>query len=273
VSEAARKTVERLRVSPKYRHVHIDTITDIVGRETSLAVSEADLERRARLKLHLVVADYLLSARPSRVLRGLDEAAAGGPEALRGWCRAVLARHASTAERLADLDRLYEVVFDLTGPVASVADLACALNPFTVPWLRAVSTAGYTGYDLNHTYVELGTRFLDLADPGSTVRYQDVLVRPEEVRADLALLLKTYHCMESRRAQSALRLVDSLASAYVVVSFPLRSLSGRTAHFTEPHLARLAGLAARRGWRLHRATLTSEELAVIVKGEDRDPAG
>jgi 16S rRNA (guanine(1405)-N(7))-methyltransferase len=273
MSEAAGKTVERLRASPKYRHVHIDTIVDIVNHEMSFAVSDADLERRARLKLHLVVADYLLSARPSRVLRGLDEAVAGDPEALRGWCRTVLSCHASTAERLRDLDRLYPTVFGLTGPVESVADLACALNPFTVPWLRAVSTASYTGYDLNLSYVELGTRFLELADPGSTVRYRDVLVRPEEVRADLGLLLKTYHCMENRRPEAGLRLVESLAASYVAVSFPLRTLGGRTAHFTRPHMARLSELAARHGWGLHRASLTGEELVVVVKGEDHGPIG
>jgi 16S rRNA (guanine(1405)-N(7))-methyltransferase len=258
--------VERLSAAPKYRNVHIDTITDIVGHELPYAVSDADLERRARLKLHRVIADYLLSVRSSRVLRGLDEAVADGPDALRCWCAAALSQHASTAERLPDLDRLYPAILGLTGPARSIADLACALNPLTIPWLRAVTTAAYTGYDLNLSYVELGTRFLELADPGSVVRHQDVLIRPERVHADVTLLLKTYHCMENRRPDAALRLVEDLTAVCVVVSFPTRTMSGRAAHFARTHLAALTELAERRGWELRRASLAGEELVAVVKG-------
>jgi 16S rRNA (guanine(1405)-N(7))-methyltransferase len=267
------RTVERLRAAPKYRQVHVDTIADIVEREVAHGISEADLERRARLKLHKVIADYLLIARPSRMLRGLDEAVAAGPEALRDWCRAVLARHFSTAERLGDLDRLYPAILDLTGPATSIADLACALNPFTVPWLRAATPATYVGYDLNLRYVQLGAAFLELTDPMSAVRHADVLVRPEEIQADVALLLKTYHCIEDRRSGAALTLVDNLATACVVVSFPVRTMSGRAAPFTRRHLERLAELARRRGWEQRRACLADEELIVLVKGDRRGQHG
>jgi 16S rRNA (guanine(1405)-N(7))-methyltransferase len=261
----AARTVERLRAAPKYRQVHIDTITDIVGREAANATSEADLERRARLKLHKVIAGYLFTARPSRTLRGLDEAVAAGPEALREWCRGVLARHFSSAERLPDLDRLYPAILDLAGPADSIADLACALNPFTVPWLRAASAARYTGYDLNLSYVELGGQFLSRTDPEATVVHRDVLVAPQEIRADVALLLKTYHCIEGRRPGAALALVEDLGAARVVVSFPVRTMSGRPAPFTPVHLERIAALAQRRGWAQHRASLAEEELVVVVK--------
>jgi 16S rRNA (guanine(1405)-N(7))-methyltransferase len=267
VDEAAvARMVGRLSAAPKYRDIHIETIADVVSHELRYAVSDADLERRARLRLHRVIAGYLLKDRSSRVLRGLDGAAACGPEALRGWCAAALARHASTAERLPDLDRLYPVILGLTGPASSIADLACALNPFTILWLRAVSMAAYTGYDLNLRYVKLGTQFLDLADPGSAVLHQDVLVRPERVRADVALLLKTYHCMENRRPGAALRLVEDLAVGCVVVSFPTRTIGGRTAHFAGTHVTRLAGLAGQRGWELRQASLAGEQLVAVVKG-------
>jgi hypothetical protein len=41
--------------------------------------------------------------------------------------------------RLPDLDRLYPAILELTGPADSIADLACALNPCTVPWLWQTS--------------------------------------------------------------------------------------------------------------------------------------
>jgi 16S rRNA (guanine(1405)-N(7))-methyltransferase len=270
---AISRTVERLRAAPKYRQIHLDTIIDIVEREAAHGTSDAELERHARLRLHRVMADYLFIARPARLLRGLDEAVAAGPQALRDWCRGVLARHFSTAERLPGLDQLYPAILGLTGPASSIADLACALNPFTIPWLRAATPARYTGYDLNQCYVELSAEFLRLTDPTSAVRHCDVLVRPQEIRADVALLLKTYHCIEDRRSGAALSLVDDLGAAQVVVSFPVRTMSGRIAPFTRRHLERLTELAQRRGWALRRAGLGDEELVVIDKRDDRGQHG
>jgi 16S rRNA (guanine(1405)-N(7))-methyltransferase len=269
VTEASvRATIERLRLAPKYRQVHADTIADVVRQEVAYAADATELERRARLKLHRVVAGYLFTGRPARLLRGLDEAVADGPAATQAWCRTALGSHVSTAERLPDLDRLYPCVLSLTGPPGTIADLACALNPLTVPWLRQVTAAQYTGYDLSLSYVTIGGQFLARTDADGTTAHRDVLVRPEEIRADVALLLKTYHCIDDRTPGGALRLVRDITAACVVVSFPVRTIGGRAARFTRPHIEALQTLADQRHWELRRASLSNEDLIVIVK-EDR----
>ncbi|MCO5999566.1 class I SAM-dependent methyltransferase [Actinoallomurus rhizosphaericola] len=260
--------VRRLSAAAKYSAVHPDTIADVVRHEAEHAANDADLERRARLRLHKVVADYLLSARPARLLRGLDEAVADGPDAVRAWCRDVLTRHFSTAERLPDLDEFYPAIVSLTGPPASVADLACALNPFTLPWLRDVTDAPYVGYDFNRALVAATGAFAERVDRAAEVRHCDVLLSPEPIRADVALLLKTYHCVEDRLSGAGLRLVAEVAADRVVVSFPLRAMNGRAAVFTRPHIDALSRLADERGWAVRRARLSTEELVVIDKEHD-----
>lgn len=255
----------RLRAAPKYRGIHLQTLLDITRREAAHAGSARELERLARLKLHKVVAGYLLTGRLERLPRGMDGALAGGDAAVRDWCRTVLASHVSTAERLAALELFYPAIIELTGPVRSIADLACALNPFTLPWLRAVTGATYTGYDLNLSYVQLAAQFLCRADANASVQHRDVLVRPAQIRADVALLLKTYHCIEDRQPGAALRLVEQVGAGRVVVSFPVRAMSGRLAAFTPAHIATLTGLAARRGWGLRRTSLGCEEFVVLSK--------
>lgn len=273
-SRHAEAVAERIRSAPKYRFVHADTITDVVEREAAFATDPADLERRARRKLHKVTADYLLTVRPARVLRGLPEATAAGTVEMRAWCRDVLSRHFSTAERLPFLDELYPAILALTGPVESVADLACALNPFTAPWLREASPALYTGYDLNLVYADLGTRFLELTGMNGTVEHRDVLVDPGQIQADLALLLKTYHCIEDRRPGAALRLVKDVAAAHVVVSFPLQTMTGRTVDFRRHHIDQLGEMAERRGWLVRATTLAdTEELVVITKRREASADG
>ncbi len=257
--------IDRLRVAPKYRRVHVDTIVDIVQRESTKASSAADLERRARLKLHRVVAAYLMTGRITHLVHVL--AGADGSDARRReLCRAVLGAHFSTAERLPDLDAFYPAVFGPLGSVRSVADLACALNPFTMPWLRDVSDAEYVGYDLNLAYVELARLFVANWYPRCSVVHGDVLVRPDAVTADVALLLKTYHNMEDRQAGAGLRLVAAVRSPVVVVSFPLRTMTGRSASFTRRLLPGLSSLAASEGWELDRVELPTELIVIVRKG-------
>jgi 16S rRNA (guanine(1405)-N(7))-methyltransferase len=277
VSETAvQAVIERLRAAPKYRPIHLDTIADIIRQEAPNATSAADLERLARLRLHRAVAGYLFTGRPARLLRGLDQAIAAGQAATRDWCRTVLGSHFSTAERLPDLDLLYPAIIGLTGPIGadgSIADLACAINPFTVPWLREATAARYAGYDLNLSYVQAGAEFLARAELAGTVRHRDVLMRPDQIDADVALLLKTFHCIEDRKPGSGMRLVQHICSPWVVVSFPVRTMSGRPPAFARRHIDGLLSLADRRGWELRRASLSTEDLVVIRKGDGGGPHG
>ncbi len=260
--------IQRLRSAPKYRAIHPDTIADVVRQESVHAADKADLERRARLKLHRVAAGYLFTARPAHLLRSLDRLGAAD---LREFCRTALGAHFSSAERLPDLDRFYPTVFAATGPAAVVADLACAVNPFSLPWLRDVSDARYVGYDLNLSYVELDRAFLARRYPDCAVHYRDVLVDPRSITADVALLLKTYHSIEERQSGAGLRLVAELGTRTVVVSFPLKSMRGRSAPFWQVQIGQLAALGEQRGWGFDRVLLPTEELVVVRKDGGHAP--
>lgn len=266
-ADAVTTVTIRLAGAPKYRDVHPDTIADVVAGERGGTADPAELERRSRARLHKVAALHLLTGRLAALRRGMDKADLAGmaePE-LRALCREVLAAHVSTAERLPDLDRFYPAILDLVPAPATIADLACALNPFTLPWLREHTDARYTGYDLNAGFVGMAGELLSRRYPGTATEQRDVLTGQSIPDVDLALLLKTYHCIEDRRRGAGLSLVDSVAAAAVVVSFPTRSMNGRTAVFARRHVADLTELADRRGWRLARATLDTEDLLVITK--------
>jgi 16S rRNA (guanine(1405)-N(7))-methyltransferase len=263
--DAAQTVTARLAAAAKYRDVHPDTIAAVVRQERATTADVAELERRSRARLHKVAALHLCTARPAMLRRGVapDESDLAGQ---RLWCRRMLATHISTAERLPDLDRFYPTILALLpAPPRTVADIACALNPFTLPWLRDHTDARYTGYDFNATFVAAGNTFLARAYPDCQVLHTDVLTRDLPATADLALLLKTYHCIENRQRGAGLGLVDRLPAAQVVVSFPTRAMNGRAATFAQRHLDDLTGLSARRGWPTARATLPSEDLLLISK--------
>jgi 16S rRNA (guanine(1405)-N(7))-methyltransferase len=264
--------IQRVRSAPKYRAIHPDTISDVVRQERVYAADKADLERRVRLKLHRVAAGYLFTARPGRLLRALDSLPSD-EEGLRAFCRGALAAHFSSAERLPDLERFYPAVFAATGPASVVADLACAVNPFSLPWLREVSDARYVGYDLNLSYVDLDCRFLAQRYPDCAVHHRDVLVDPAGITGDVALLLKTYHSIEERRTGAGLRLVAELGTRMVVVSFPVKTMQGRSAPSWQVQIGQLGSLAGERGWGFHRVGLPTEDLVVVRKDGSHAPPG
>jgi len=266
--DAVEVITAKLAAGAKYRGVHPDTIAQVVRWAARSDV--AQLERRSRARLHKVAALHLLTARPAALRRRVEAADPGDlsdPQRLRAWCREMLAAHVSTAERLVDLDRFYPAILGTMPPPRTVADVACALNTFTLPWLRDVTDARYVGYDFNEHFVSIGNAFLARTYPGCHVVQQDVLSRDAAVVADLALLLKTYHCIQDRQPGAGLRLVERLAARHVVVSFPTRAMNGRAALFARRHIDELASLAGRRSWGVWRVTLHSEDLLVIRKAD------
>lgn len=291
VPDPVQTVTARLTAAPKYRAVHPDTIADVVSRAAQFTDGAADLERQARARLHKVAALHLVTVGPAGLRRRAALPADGDPsqpdgtshpdgtsqadpaspadpasaEATRAWCRRVLAAHVSTAERLPDLDRFYPALLSLVPPPAEIMDLACALNVFTLPWLRDSTGARYTGYDLNATFAAIGNEFLARHYPGCRVVHADVLTASPPATDGVALLLKTYHCMEGRQPGAGLRLVDTLEARHVVVSFPTRAMNGRAATFARRHIADLTQLAGERGWRLSQTSLPSEDLLAISK--------
>lgn len=274
VDDVVERVAARVAAAPKYRAVHPDTIRSIVAREATAGGRPAEVEKRARLRLHKAVALFLATASPSELRAQLAAAADGPGFDLRSWCRTAMARHVSTAERLDDLDDLYPTILDLVGPLgpgAALADVACAYNVLALPWLRAATGAPeeevrYVGYDFNADVVALGRAVLDRAGGPGALVHADVVVTPEVVTEDVALLLKTYHCLEARAAGSGLQLVAELPASVVVVSLPTRGGGGRAYGFGGGHGARLEARAAEQGWTITTARLLSEEIWAVRKG-------
>ena len=98
------------------------------GRRTDDAI------KRTKRALHQIFGAYL--PQPPRYERWLGELDAATTDAARHEVlRRAMAQHASTRERLEQLERFYAQLREHLGPVASVLDLACGLGPLAAPWL------------------------------------------------------------------------------------------------------------------------------------------
>ncbi len=223
------KLIQSILSSRKYKALGIPeaTLMDLIRQEAGRDRSPKELEQAVREKLHNIVAAYLGDPDYTAAAPRLEAAFATGPDALRAECRALLAAHASTRERLAILDDFYPRLFALTGIPRVVLDLACGLHPFGLPWMGLPPDCAYHAYDLNRPRVGLINHFLRLNGLAELSRHQDILVEPPQVRADVAFFFKEAHRFEQRQRGCNRAFWQALPVRWLLVSLPASSLTGR----------------------------------------------
>jgi 16S rRNA (guanine(1405)-N(7))-methyltransferase len=191
-------------------------------------------------------------------------AAAGDPASLRAACLAIMALHTSTRERLPILDTFYTVALAGAPLPGRVLDIACGLNPLARPWMPFPATTEYVAYDLYADQIAfLNDCFPLLGAPGRA-EVRDVIGRPPDEPADLALILKTLPCLEAIDRRAPERLLDAVDAPRLLVSFPAQSLGGRRKGQTSHYEARFRGLLDARGWPAERFEFATE-LAFLVQ--------
>ena len=206
--------IDKLMRSAKYRDVCPDTIRRIYADCEKKYKRPKDIEHATRERLHGVTGAYL-SENDNR--RALELAKAGE------W-KALLRMHVSTRERLPieETDALYDRLFDVCTVPNTLLDLACGLNPVYLaaryPEMRvtAVDMSGQCLRAIN-AFCDAQTRCCDLVCAGSV---------PQD-RYDMALLFKILPLIEREQVGAAARVMGECDAAYLVVSYPTRTLGGR----------------------------------------------
>jgi len=223
--------IQELLSSRNYKGIDLppETVRDLLVTEMPNHRSQKDAVQVVRKKLHNIVASYLGDP-DYPAAAGVLEAAfrAGGDQAIKAACSELLAVHASTLERLKIVDEFYPRLFGLTGgPPHTILDLACGLNPLTFPWMGLPPDTCYYAYDIHRPRLVLLARFFELAGLPPLAVYQDVLVNPPQVEADVAFLFKEAHRFEQRQRGCNRAFWQALKVRYLLVSLPPHSLSGQ----------------------------------------------
>jgi len=217
-----------LRNSRKYGDICEATLDRIAGRAGQRHPRAKEALKAAKRKLHQACGAYLDPMDLDAIDRRLASVPTGAKEEdLLVPCLDILRRHASTVERIPLLNVLYRDVFAETGPPRSILDIACGLNPFTLPWMKLPPSTPYHAVDIDRPLLERVQAFLSKVGRAGSVACRDVLVTPPTTEVDVVFLLKALPCIEQQERGAAVRLLGALRARYAVVSFPARSLGGR----------------------------------------------
>jgi 16S rRNA (guanine(1405)-N(7))-methyltransferase len=220
--------VRKILASHKYQALALpeETVLDLIYRNTTPGVKERELEKIVRQKLHNIIAPYLEELDYRSAMTGLSRISKGDEKPLKEYCAKILAAHASTRERIPIMEEFYTKIFAHTGIPGSILDLACGLNPFALPWMALPAETKYHAYDLHKPRIDLINAFFQVVGRPQLAEKRDILVKPPELRADVAFFFKEAHRFEQRQHGCNRTFWQALKVKTIVVSLPSSNLTG-----------------------------------------------
>lgn len=260
-ADPVEKIVETVAKSRRYRNVDRQIIRRVVEEEHRGGRKPAEVTKAAKKRLHRIYGAYLPS--PPRYDKILDaiRTADDPREALR-WA---MSHHASTRERVPQLDAFYSALSKRVGTPARILDLACGMNPLAAPWMPLGPDGALFAFDID---AEMAG-FLGAALTTLGVAHQTGVVDLEQdfavPAADLALLLKTAPCLDIALEG----LLPKIPAPLVVVSFPTRSLGRRSKGMGANYSRQLTAALAACGWQAEDSFEVPGELVYLLRGPDR----
>jgi 16S rRNA (guanine(1405)-N(7))-methyltransferase len=172
----------------------------------------------------------------------------------------------TTRERLAILDDFYGKIFDITGNPDSIIDHACGLNPLSVLWMGLPDNTKYYAFDIESNLVEFLVSvigYLGLHDK-MEAQMGDILV-DEFNYADVVFMLKFLPVIEQQEKGSSLKVMKKQKCRYLVVSFPVKSLSGVEKGMASFYSNWFRNLIKEENWQYNEILFDSELVFVVQK--------
>jgi|WetSurMetagenome_2_1015567.scaffolds.fasta_scaffold10234_4 16S rRNA (guanine(1405)-N(7))-methyltransferase len=253
----------------KYHAIDPALVRRVGSEELSRQKSYKEALQSTRSRLHQAACayqspelDYASAARELADLpRSLESAQT------KEFCHRLMNAHASSRERLHILDKFYQRIAQETEGVHTILDCACGLNPLALPWMP---WSGITRFDACDVFSDLTAflqLFLDHYNIHGHVTTFDLTADTPGGAYDLVLLLKTLPCLEQLEKYSARRLITTLNSRYLLISYPVASLGGHQKGMSRNYTAQFEELTADWKGKIKRIEFETELAFLLI----RDP--
>ena len=88
--------------------------------------------------------------------------------------------------------------------------------------------ATYYAYDIYEDMVEFINSYFDITGIKGAAKVHNVIKSAPSESVDIALILKTLPVLEQVEKNSGLELIKAIHAKYIIISFPAKSLTGRS---------------------------------------------
>ena len=263
----AHKVVEAVQKGSRYQNVDQGLVRNIAAAELSKGRSFKAAVKAVRSKLHQVGSAY----HSGKLDYPKWEADLGNlphnlsAPALQDFCRQAMQQHASTSERLPYLEEFFSETLASLGKIESVLDLACGLNPLAIPWMPLQPDAAYYACDIYADMITFIDHFLSHTAVAGQASVCNLIEDVPQTRVQVALLLKTIPCLEHLDRHIGARLLETIPADNILVSFPARSLGGRSKGMLENYENRFQDLIAGKKWQVQRFEIPTELAFLLMR--------
>lgn len=251
--------------NPKYQSISDAVVLRLSQEALSQGLSGKAAIKFVRNKLHQVGGAYIKTRLdyPSAIQELSKLPTDQNADAIKGFCRQRMKAHASTAERLPILEHFFHTCLAPVAPVTSVIDLACGLNPLAIPWMPLADDAHYQACDIYTDMLGLINAFFSHINLHAEAKPCDLVSAIPTEKAQVAFLLKSIPCLEQMDKSVALRLLESLQTEHILVSFPIHSLGGKQKGMDSFYQRHFNDLLSGRNWQVREFRFQTE-LAFLV---------
>lgn len=266
---------EAVLAGAKYRHIAPELVHLIGTQELTKRNNLKAAIKATKNKLHQITGAYWQGKPAYGEWLALLQAASQEEDTpdqkfLHTACRTLLTHHASTRERLPFLRSFYTTLFAGLPPIHSVLDLACGLNPLTIPWMNLASDACYYACDVNRDQIDFLQGALPHLGANGEAFVCDLLQEVPPQPVDVAFLFKTIPCLEQVDRLIGPRLLAGINAKVLFVSFPAQSLGGRNKGMVDTYGNHFAGLLDEVGedrWEVAEFSFATEVVFRLVSRE------
>jgi len=257
--------VAAVQESTKYRTVSPTLIRTIGAQELAKRRNLKEAVKATKNKLHQIAGAYQMGKVDYQNWALRLEAAAGDPATLHTLARTIMAHHASTRERLGILEEFYGTLFAGLPPISSLLDLACGLNPLTIPWMSLPAGVRYYACDIYQDQIDFLNQCFAVLGVRGEAQTCDLLQACPAQTVDVALLLKTIPCLEQADKAIGGKLLAEINASVLFVSFPAQSLGGHRKGMTVNYEQHFQDLVVGKPWRIERFAFATELVFRVIK--------
>lgn len=264
--EQLEELVHLVQASDKYAQIDASLIKEIGRGELVKRNSLKEAAKTTRNKLHQIGSSYQEIAIPynkwteqlSKLTNDLSD------PMVQQFLVANRRMHASTCERLPIEKDFFQQTLAPFSPVESILDLACGLNPLNYSFMPLANDCRYFACDIYQDMVAYLNHFFTHFSINGKAEICDLVHNIPEQKVQVALLLKTIPCLEQIDKNAGQRLLEGVNAEVILVSFPARSLGGRSKGMVQNYEAHFNQLVAGKKWQITRHEFPSE-LAFVVR--------
>jgi 16S rRNA (guanine(1405)-N(7))-methyltransferase len=260
---------QRILASKKYRALYPKTVDRVVF-DCCAKYGEERAEEEARTILHQIWGSYYGTRPDFKKLwkKFQEEIVAGNREQA---IDTVLRLHASSAERQPIFNEFYKKIFAITGVPSSIVDHGCCLDPVAFERMTVAAAPSvfastrsnpgflYQAFDIDAEEVDFLQKACKLLGYGESVKVATGdAISDEVVPADVVFMLKLLPVLEQQKKGSAREVLMKQRCKWLVVSYPVASLSGKEKGMAEFYTKQFMDLTADLNWKIERLLFATE---------------